>query len=138
MTGDMLKRLLEQQFDNPGPGAEGACSRCRSGFTYRYRSSAPRGRARRRRLDHDRRAPHRFRLDRVRVAASDFLVHGGNGYTVLSEGTDTVVWLSCSDIDALVDYFKARSPVAPGPAEPDRSDRLNGTYFTQDARHRAY
>jgi 5'-nucleotidase len=83
-----------------------------SGFTYRYRRTAPSGQhveADSIVLDGRRIAP----TDRIRVQASDFLIGGGNGYTVLREGMDKVVGVP--DIDALVEYFKTRSPVAPPP-----------------------
>jgi len=111
LTGDMLKRLLEQQFDNPTPG-EKSVLQVSSGFTYRYRASAPAGQH----VDADSIAINGRRIgpaDRVRIEASNFLVEGGGGYTVLREGTNKVAGVS--DVDALVDYFKSHSPVAPGP-----------------------
>src|SRR5262249_7195745 len=109
--GDMLKRLLEQQFDNPSPG-EKSVLQISNGFTYRYRASAPLGQH----VDADSIAINGRRIgpaDRVRVEASNFLVDGGGGYTVLREGTDKIAGMS--DIDALVAYVKSHSPVAPGP-----------------------
>ena len=111
MTGDMMKRLLEQQFDNPRPGATSILE-VSSGLTYRYRLAAPAGQH----VDGDSIMIRGRRIaptDRVRVETSDFLVDGGGGYGALSEGTDKVVGIA--DIDALVDYFKGHSPVAPGP-----------------------
>lgn len=111
MTGDMIKRLLEQQFDNPSPD-ENKILQVSSGFTYRYRLIAPSGQhvdADSIVIDGRRVAPK----DRIRVTVSDFLVNGGDALTVLREGTNKVV--AGTDIGALVAYFKARSPVAPGP-----------------------
>ena len=111
MTGDMIKRLLEQQFDNPSPGAT-EILQISDGFTYRYRANAPKGQH----VDADSIEINGRRIaptDRVRVAANDFLVGGGDGFTVFSEATDRSVIVG--DITALVDYFKARSPVAPPP-----------------------
>jgi len=51
--------------------------------------------------------------DQVRVAATDFLYSGGGGLTVLEEGTNPTV--GPVDVDALVDYVRTHSPVAPGP-----------------------
>src|SRR5437762_2143461 len=102
----MLKRLLEQQFDNPSP-RERSILQVSSGFTYRYRMSAPPGEH----VDADSITINGRRIgaaDRVRVEASNFLVEGGNGYSVLREGVDKIVGIS--DIDALVQYFKAHSP----------------------------
>ena len=47
----------------------------------------------------------------IRVAANNFLVGGGDGFTVFKEGTD--LWSGPLDIDALVAYLTAHSPVAP-------------------------
>jgi 5'-nucleotidase len=108
MTGDMIKRLLEQQFDNPLPGAT-KMLQVSSGFTYRYRSVAPPGHH----VDADSIALNGRRIaptDRIRVAASDFLVEGGDAFTVFAESTDRLAIVA--DIVALVDYFKARSPVS--------------------------
>jgi 5'-nucleotidase len=111
MTGEMIKRLLEQQFDNPSPGAA-RMLQVSSGFTYRYRWAAPAGQH----VDADSiqlNGRHIAPQDHIRVAASDFLVGGGDGFTVFTESTDKLVMVS--DIEALVDYFKAHSPVPPPP-----------------------
>jgi 5'-nucleotidase len=110
MTGEMIKQLLEQQFDNPRPG-ERSMLQVSHGFTYRYRLTAPPGQH----VDRD-----SIRLngkligpnERVRAEASDFLVGGGNGYRALGEGVERMGGVA--DIDALVEYFKTHSPVAPG------------------------
>jgi 5'-nucleotidase len=111
MTGDMIKRLLEQQFDNPAPG-ERSVLQVSKGFTYRYTRNAPAGQRvdpASLMIDGRRIAP----TDRLRVAASDFLVAGGNGFTIFREGTNKVA--GDADIDALVAYVRTHSPVAPGP-----------------------
>ncbi len=107
MTGDMIKRLLEQQFGDPAVG-QNEILQVSNGFTYRYTVNAPAGH----RVDPEslmlggrRIAP----TDRLRVCASDFLVAGG----VFKEGTNKVV--GDADIDALVAYFRTHSPIAPGP-----------------------
>jgi 5'-nucleotidase len=111
MTGDMIKRVLEQQFDNPTPGGRNMLQ-VSNGFTYRYRVTAPVG-------QHVEAASITLGgrpigpADRVRVEVIDFMVSGGSGYTVFGEGTEKVVGLV--DIDALVQYFRTHSPVAPGP-----------------------
>jgi 5'-nucleotidase len=113
MTGDMIKRLLEQQFDNPNPGAIRALQ-VSAGFTYRYRSTAPPGQ----RVDADSIQLNGRRIaptDRIRVAASDFLLGGGDGFTIFAESTDQLSIVG--DIEALVDYFKARSPIASPPQD---------------------
>jgi 5'-nucleotidase len=111
MSGDLIKRLLEQQFDNPRPGAA-TMLQVSSGFTYRYRLAAPAGQ----RVDAESIQLNGRRIaqtDRIRVAASDFLLGGGDGFTVFAESTDPLSIVA--DIEALVDYFKARSPVSSPP-----------------------
>ncbi|KAF0110298.1 MAG: 5'-nucleotidase [Chloroflexi bacterium] len=46
------------------------------------------------------------------ITVNSFLATGGDGFTVLTQGTNRLV--GQVDIDALVDYFRANSPVAPG------------------------
>jgi 5'-nucleotidase len=113
MTGEMIKRLLEQQFDNPGPG-QTRILQVSGGFSYRYRLLAPAGGhvdPRSIMIGGRRIEPE----DRVRVAANDFLVAGGDGFTVFLEGSDQVG--GEVDIDALAAYFEANSPIRPGPQD---------------------
>ncbi|TNE58171.1 MAG: bifunctional metallophosphatase/5'-nucleotidase [Alphaproteobacteria bacterium] len=57
-----------------------------------------------------------------RVTVTNFHASGGDGFTVLKEGTDVVP--GPMDIDALIDYFKAQGgPVSP--PTPGRVIRLN-------------
>ena len=108
MTGDMLRRLLEQQLAAAGD----ARLQISEGFTYQYRLNAPSG---------QRVVPGSIKLngraiqptDSVRVEASDFLYQGGNGLTVFREATNPVS--GPSDIDALSDYVRAHSPLSPPP-----------------------
>jgi len=109
MTGDMIRRLLEQQFDGRGGGQILQVS---EGFTYKYKSQAPAGEH----VTPGSIAIHGHPVapaDRVRVAASDFLQDGGDGFTVFREASD--IKAGPLDIDALVAYVTAHSPVAPGP-----------------------
>jgi 5'-nucleotidase len=109
MSGRTIKRLLEQQFDNPAAGQR-KMLQVSSGFSYAYRLSAPAGQhvdAASIRIGNRPVAP----TDRVRVAASDFLIDGGDAFTAFAEGTNRVTL--GSDLDALVDYFRARSPISP-------------------------
>jgi len=48
-----------------------------------------------------------------RVSINNFLAGGGDGFTVFSQGTD--LQGGPIDLDALVDYFEANSPIAPPP-----------------------
>lgn len=117
LTGAMIRRLLEQQFRDDGSRKILQVS---AGFSYRYRSNTPAG-------QHI--VPGSIRLngrpiapdDAIRVASFDFLMDGGEGFTVFGEGRDPVV--GGLDVDALVQYFAAHSPVAPGPC--DRITRVD-------------
>ncbi|WP_430335798.1 bifunctional metallophosphatase/5'-nucleotidase [Rhodococcus sp. ACT016] len=114
LTGAQLKELLEQQFQarEDGSAAELILAPSAS-LTYRL----------------DRRAPVGSRIadirvegepvdptDSYRVAVNKFLADGGDGFTVLRDGTEPAS--AGSDLDALTSYLDAHSPVAP-PA-PDR------------------
>jgi 5'-nucleotidase len=111
MTGDMIKRLLEQQFDNPSAG-QTRVLQVSQGFTYSYDLTRPAGQ----RVD-----ASSIKLNgtvigasqQVRVAMNNFLAAGGDNFTVFKEGTNQVG--GDVDIDALVAYFQTKSPVAPGP-----------------------
>ncbi len=117
MTGDMVRRLLEQQF---GPSDTHRTLQVSAGFRYQYKQHAAAG-------EHI--VPGSITLnghviaptDTLRVACSDFLANGGDGYTVFREGTSAIVGVV--DIDALVQYFRTHSPVAPGPQ--DRITRVD-------------
>lgn len=119
VTGETLRRLLEQQFDNPQPGRR-TILQVSSGFTYRYRVDAPSG-------QHVVADSIQIngrtigRTDSVRIAVSDFLFGGGDGFSVLSEATNMIGVMS--DIDALEAYVRAHGPVAPGPQ--NRIERLD-------------
>jgi 5'-nucleotidase len=56
-----------------------------------------------------------------RITVNSFLADGGDNFSVLTEGTNRVG--GEIDLDALVSYFGANSPVPPGPQ--DRITRLN-------------
>ena len=112
MTGDMIRRLLEQQFTRPGTLED--VLQVSAGFSYRYKLTAPAGQH----VDPDSLAVDGRKIgaaDRVRVVVNDFLVGGGLGFTVLAEGTGRAG--GELDIDALTAYFKNHSPVSPGPQD---------------------
>ena len=46
------------------------------------------------------------------MTTNDFLANGGDGFTTLTGGTDRVT-APAFDVDALVAYLTANSPVAP-------------------------
>jgi len=47
-----------------------------------------------------------------RVTMNNFLAAGGDGFTRFTAGTAPLIGVT--DLDGLVAYFKASSPVAPG------------------------
>jgi len=111
LTGAQLDALLEQQFNNPSPGAN-RILQVSKGFSYSYSASAPVGN----RVD-----PATIKIDGTpvspstgyRVTMNSFLATGGDGFTVFNQGTDQLG--GEVDIDALEDYVAANSPVPPGP-----------------------
>jgi 5'-nucleotidase len=109
LTGDQIRRLLEQQFDNPAPG-ESRILQVSHGFTYSYDASRPAGS----RVD-----PASIRLggspvvatQQYRVAVNGFLQAGGDNFTVFKEGTNLLG--GDIDLDAFVAYLGAHSPLTP-------------------------
>ncbi|MGE3521159.1 MAG: bifunctional UDP-sugar hydrolase/5'-nucleotidase [Vicinamibacterales bacterium] len=117
ISGDALARMLEEQFDNPDPGAR-KILQVSSGFTYAYDSLKPAGQ----RVDRStiRVAGKPLDLSHgYRIVSSDFIWSGGDEFSTASEGTDPVD--AGADVDALLAYLGAHSPVAPG-----RRDRMRG------------
>jgi 5'-nucleotidase len=111
LTGDMIKRLLEQQFGGLAVGTT-RILQVSSGFTYNYRLNAPAG-------QHVAAASIKIKgrvvapSDRVRVATNSFLASGGDGFSVFRQGADQLG--GDIDVDALVAYFRTYSPLSPGP-----------------------
>jgi 5'-nucleotidase len=107
MTGDMIRRLLEQQFNNPSAG-QNRFLQVSQGFTYTWDATAPAG-------SHvSNIAINGVPVDPAgsyRVAMNNFLATGGDGFSVFNEGTDQLG--GAIDIDAFGAYFGAHSPVAP-------------------------
>jgi 5'-nucleotidase len=105
MTGDMIYRLLEQQFT----GANGILQ-VSDGFSYSWSPTQ---------------VPHVIdgsvtiggvpvdKSASYRVAMNNFLASGGDGFSVFNEGTNPLG--GEIDLDALVNYFQHNSPVGPGP-----------------------
>ena len=106
-TGAQIDALLEQQFT----GGNGILQ-VSKGFSYAYDVTKPAGT----RID-----PATIKINGVtlaagssyRVTTNNFLVTGGDGYSTFTQCTDPLG--GEIDLDALVTYFKANSPVAPGP-----------------------
>ncbi len=111
LTGAQIDTLLEQQFDNPVLG-QNRVLQVSEGFAYSWSASAIKGS----RVD-----PASITLNGVpidpaasyRVTVNNFMADGGDGYTVLREGTDRLG--GDVDLDALEKYFAAQGVVAPGP-----------------------
>jgi len=117
LSGAQIKALLEQQSFSPTAPRLLQVSR---GFSYAWDALAPVG---------SKVVAGSIRINgvsvvatqRYRIAVSNFLADGGDGYSVFAEGSERVG--GPLDIDALVDYFAAHSPVVPGPQ--DRITRRN-------------
>jgi 5'-nucleotidase len=111
LTGQQIKDLLEQQFDNPTAG-QTRFLQVSSGFTYSYRLNAPAGQH----VDASSIKINGVVVDpakQYRVAENNFLATGGDNFTVFKQGTNQLG--GDVDLDALVAYFEAKSPIAPGP-----------------------
>lgn len=104
-TGAQLKDILEQQAT-----ASGGRLQISHSLTYDWSASAPTGSK-----------VLNLKIDGVavdptasyRVTMNNFIATGGDQFTNFTVGTDTLV--GEVDLDALVAYFEANSPVAPGP-----------------------
>jgi 5'-nucleotidase len=108
MTGEMIKQLLEEQFDRDETGARDILQV--SGLGYRYRTDAPR----RQHVDAGSITLNGRPLqsaDRIRVAAPDFVIDGGGGFRTFGQGTERVSVVS--DLEAVIGYFRSHSPVSP-------------------------
>ena len=111
LTGAQIDALLEQQFDNPSVGSS-RILQVSDGFTYEWSASAPAG---------SKVEPATIKIGGVvvdpggsyRVTVNSFLADGGDNFSVLVDGTDRLG--GEVDLDALVAYFGANSPVPPGP-----------------------
>jgi 5'-nucleotidase len=104
LTGAQIDQLLETQWLGAG-----SLLQVSDGLQFRWNPQAPPG---------QRIAPGDIRLNgqplvpeqSYRIAVSDFLAGGGDGYAVLKEGRDRKVGLS--DLDLLQQYLAAHSPLA--------------------------
>jgi 5'-nucleotidase len=113
LTGAQIDQLLEQQFDNPTAG-QNRILQVSNGVSYTWSASAPTGS----KVD-----PSSIMVNGVpvdpngsyRVTVNSFLAEGGDNFTVLAQGTNRLG--GAVDLDALVDYFAASSPVPPGPQD---------------------
>jgi 5'-nucleotidase len=117
LTGKQIKDMLEQQWLDP---KRPRILQVSKGFSYAWDGSKP---------DGERVLPERMSLNgqpvdpaaRYRVTVNNFLFVGGDGFTVLTQGTAPLIGVY--DSDALHAYFGANSPV--GPTAADRIVRVN-------------
>jgi 5'-nucleotidase len=108
LTGSQLDTLLEQQWCGQ---VSPQILQVSTGFRYTWDAD---------RSPCDRVDPTTIKIDGVlvdpvqtyRVTVNSFLAQGGDQFTVLTEGTDRLD--GPLDLDALVAYFEANSPVTPG------------------------
>jgi 5'-nucleotidase len=106
MTGDMIRRLLEQQFVGCGGQTVQRILQISASFSYEQdpASATCSGHVGTMWVDGVEVAP----TDSFRVTMNNFLAFGGDGFTVFNEGTDALG--GAQDIDALVAAFGAAEP----------------------------
>jgi 5'-nucleotidase len=110
LTGMQIKALLEQQWLDP---RRSRILQVSNGFNYSWDGAKPYG-------EHVAANTISLNGQRVdpsgeyRVTVNNYLAVGGDGFTVLKEGTAQQVGVY--DVDALYAYFQAQSPIAPAPA----------------------
>jgi 5'-nucleotidase len=117
LSGKQIKDMLEQQWLDP---KRPRILQVSKGFSYAWDGSKG---------DGERVLPERMSLNgqpvdpaaRYRVTVNNFLFVGGDGFTVLTQGTAPLIGVY--DSDALHAYFGANSPV--GPTAADRIVRVN-------------
>ena len=105
LTGAQIDKLLEQQWTHSGSQLQ--VSR---GFSYEWSAGAPLGQ----RVDMASIRLHGVPLDPAktyRVTVNEFLAQGGDGYSVLIEGTERI--RGVTDVQALTKYLAENSPLAP-------------------------
>jgi 5'-nucleotidase len=117
LTGKQIKDMLEQQWLDPNRPRILQVSK---GFSYAWDGSKPDGE----RVLAERMSLNGQPIDpaaRYRVTVNNFLSVGGDGFTMLTQGTAPQIGVY--DVDALHAYFGSNSPVSPTAA--DRIVRIN-------------
>ena len=117
LTGKQIKDMLEQQWLDP---KRPRILQVSKGFAYAWDGSKGDGE----RVITERMSLNGQPVDPAasyRVTVNNFLFVGGDGFTVLTQGTAPQVGIY--DVDALHAYFGANSPV--GPTAADRISRIN-------------
>ncbi|MEJ8674592.1 bifunctional metallophosphatase/5'-nucleotidase [Chromobacterium amazonense] len=106
LTGEQIDQLLEQQWSDP---ARGKMLQVSSGFSYSWSKSAPVGS----KVDIKSIAINGVPIDpkaRYTVQVNNFIGGGGDGFTVLAQGTDRVV--GGVDVDVMQRYLQSTPLVA--------------------------
>jgi 5'-nucleotidase len=106
MTGDMIRRLLEQQFPGCGGATTQRILQVSASFRYEQTPGATTCEARIGRMWVN--GVEVTPTDSFRVTMNNFLAAGGDGFTVFNEGTAALG--GAQDIDALVAAFTAAEP----------------------------
>ncbi|MFL6815308.1 MAG: bifunctional metallophosphatase/5'-nucleotidase [Bradyrhizobium sp.] len=117
LSGLQIKNALEQQWLDP---KRPRILQVSKGFKYAWDGSRPYGE----RVIADRMSLNGQRIELAlsyRVTVNNYLAAGGDGFSVLKEGTARRFGIY--DVDALYAYFQANSPIAPVTA--DRIARAN-------------
>jgi len=117
LTGAQIKDALEQQWLDP---KRPRILQVSKGFNYAWDNARPYGD----RVVADRMSLNGQRIDPAkgyRVTVNNYLAVGGDGFTVLKEGSGQQFGIY--DVDALYGYFQANSPISPLAA--DRIVRMN-------------
>ncbi|MBL8088774.1 MAG: bifunctional metallophosphatase/5'-nucleotidase [Anaerolineales bacterium] len=112
LTGAQIEMILEQQFTGCMGQTANRILQVSSGFTYAWSASAPACN----KID-----PASIMLNGIpldmsasyRVTVNSFLADGGDGFSVLKDGTDRLG--GDVDTDAFEKYFLVNVPVTPGP-----------------------
>jgi 5'-nucleotidase len=107
MTGDMLRRLLQQQFPGCAVPTTTRILQVSASFSYEQNAAAATCESKigRMFINGTEVAPG----DSFRITMNNFLATGGDGFTVFNEGTNPLG--GAQDIDALVAAFAAAEPV---------------------------
>src|ERR1700730_1840795 len=117
LTGAQIKNMLEQQWLDP---KRPRILQVSQGFNYTWDNAKAYGDP----VAADRMSLNGQRIDPAmsyRVTVNNYLAVGGDGFTVLKEGT--AQQFGIYDVDALYAYFQANSPISP--AQPGRIARVN-------------
>ena len=118
LTGTQIKSMLEQQWLDP---KRPRILQVSKGFSYAWDGAKPYGE----RVIADRMTLNGQRIDPAasyRVTVNNYLAVGGDGFTVLKEGTAQRIGVY--DVDALYAYFQAHSPIAPAASRSHRAAEL--------------